>query len=106
MKPLDSPKQPFDWDDHVRRLFGALTRKYDLGNTLISFGLHMHWKKALIVGSGKLMDGCRMLDAAAGTGDIAILAKKLCPTALVLGVDFSPQMVEYAQRRADRALGN
>jgi demethylmenaquinone methyltransferase / 2-methoxy-6-polyprenyl-1,4-benzoquinol methylase len=93
-----------EWDNHVHRLFSSIAYKYDLGNTLISFGLHMKWKRAMLSLSGKLFDGARIIDGATGTGDIAILAKKICPSAEVYGIDYTPEMLVEAKLRSCRLL--
>ncbi len=94
------------WDKRVQNLFGCISDKYDIGNTLISFGLHIKWKRAMLTRSGKLVKGARILDAATGTGDIAILAKKLVPDSTIMGVDFSSKMLDKAKKRANKILVN
>ena len=54
-------------EDAVQRMFTAIARVYDLNNTLLSFGLHYHWKKIAAsfitpVGRGTA------LDVGSGTG--------------------------------------
>jgi len=93
-------------DLFVKDLFDGLARRYDLGNALISFGLHMKWKRAMLDYSGKLCEGCMMIDGATGTGDIAILAKSRCSGAKVAGIDFSETMLDIARIRATRLFGD
>ncbi len=55
--------------------FTAVAKRYDLMNTLLSFGIHHLWKRKAI----RMMNlsiGNDVLDVCGGTGDLAILAKK------------------------------
>jgi len=54
----------------VRQHFDAVARKYDLMNTLLSFGLHHLWKRAA-VRMMELKPGDRVLDVCGGTADLA-----------------------------------
>ncbi|NJL58410.1 MAG: bifunctional demethylmenaquinone methyltransferase/2-methoxy-6-polyprenyl-1,4-benzoquinol methylase UbiE [Desulfobacteraceae bacterium] len=55
--------------------FTTVARRYDLMNTLLSFGIHHLWKRKAI-GMMNLSPGNNVLDLCGGTGDLAILAKK------------------------------
>jgi len=57
----------------VHRHFDTVARKYDLMNTLLSFGLHHLWKWAA-VRMMELKPGDRVLDVCGGTADLAIRA--------------------------------
>ena len=53
-------------------MFTAIARFYDLNNSLLSFGLHHHWKR--VAGSYvPATEGGWALDVGAGTGDLAIV---------------------------------
>ena len=57
----------------VLRHFNSVAKRYDLMNTLLSFGIHHLWKRTAI----RIMNlnpGDRVLDVCGGTGDLAILA--------------------------------
>jgi len=59
--------------DRVRRHFDAVARKYDLMNTLLSFGAHYLWKHRAI----RILDlkpGDRVLDVSGGTGDLSVIS--------------------------------
>ncbi|MEP0813844.1 MAG: ubiquinone/menaquinone biosynthesis methyltransferase [bacterium] len=87
----------------VHELFSKLAPVYDLGNDLISFGLHRTWKRSAIAASGKLVPGAWMLDICTGTGDLAFLAKRMCPGADVTGLDFSESMLAVARKRVAKS---
>ncbi|MBW9257960.1 MAG: bifunctional demethylmenaquinone methyltransferase/2-methoxy-6-polyprenyl-1,4-benzoquinol methylase UbiE [Candidatus Thiodiazotropha sp. (ex. Lucinisca nassula)] len=54
----------------VRQVFDSVANKYDLMNDLMSFGIHRLWKRHTIEMSG-VRKGQRVLDLAAGTGDLS-----------------------------------
>ena len=53
--------------------FNTVARKYDLMNTLLSFGIHHLWKR-VAVKMLKLRAGDWVIDVCGGTGDLSILA--------------------------------
>jgi demethylmenaquinone methyltransferase/2-methoxy-6-polyprenyl-1,4-benzoquinol methylase len=59
----------------VARHFDTVARKYDLMNTLLSFGLHHLWKRAA-VRMMPLKPGDRVLDICGGTADLALRAAR------------------------------
>ncbi len=54
---------------HVRAVFDSVADRYDLMNDLMSLGIHRLWKRAAVELSG-VRRGQRVLDLAAGTGDL------------------------------------
>lgn len=56
----------------VREVFDSVARRYDLMNDLMSAGLHRLWKRFAVQASG-VRSGARVLDLAAGTGDLTRL---------------------------------
>ena len=59
----------------VNNVFTSVTERYDLMNDLMSFGLHRFWKKYFLLCSN-IKKGEKVLDLAAGTGDITKLISK------------------------------
>ena len=59
----------------VDNVFTSVTERYDLMNDLMSFGLHRFWKKYFLLCSN-IKKGEKVLDLAAGTGDITKLISK------------------------------
>lgn len=82
-------------------VFRHVAPHYDIGNNILSFGLHSRYKQRLV----ELVDpqpGERVLDLACGTGDITrLLAERVAP-AVVVGSDISPEMMAIAERRRAR----
>lgn len=84
----------------VNDLFARIARRYDLLNDLQSFGLHRIWKRR-VADLANAGPGSRALDLCCGTGDISFaLAQRGAET---IGLDFSPQMLEVAQRRNEKS---
>ena len=67
------PIEARDKSDRVRRHFDSVAHVYDLMNTILSFGIHHHWKREA-VRMLRLRPRDRVLDVCGGTGDLALLA--------------------------------
>jgi demethylmenaquinone methyltransferase/2-methoxy-6-polyprenyl-1,4-benzoquinol methylase len=82
----------------VQRLFGAIARRYDLANHLLSLGLDLWWRNraSRVVRSWK--PGI-VLDLATGSGDLARAIARACPDAVVIGADFCLPMLLEARRK-------
>ncbi len=86
--------------EQIRIMFSDLSESYDLGNDVLSLGIHRRWKRKF-VRKTRAGEGDRVLDLATGTGDIAFLfSKAVGETGAVVGVDFSPAMIARAKERA------
>ena len=85
----------------VRRMFSEIAPRYDLLNRLLSFGQDQAWRRRAVALALEKRPG-RVLDLATGTGDLALALKRARPEAEVVGVDFSPAMLELARRKAKR----
>lgn len=89
----------------MRNLFGRVARRYNLTNDVMSLGLHRRWKRYLLELAG-LERGLRVLDLAAGTGDLALGAAgtaSATPTASVVAADFTPEMMRVGRKRPGAA---
>ena len=86
----------------VEDLFATIAPRYDLINDLQSFGLHRRWKRILLNMAG-IKPGDRALDLCCGTGDIAFALQ--AAGAEVVGLDFSPAMLEVAGGSARQNVG-
>jgi 16S rRNA (adenine1518-N6/adenine1519-N6)-dimethyltransferase len=89
-----------DKRSYVYGVFQSVASGYDKANTRISLGLHKHWKGAAV---STLCSGLparpRILDIGCGTGDMLLLIAQEAPDAELVGLDFSPNMLEQAQKR-------
>ena len=79
-------------------MFDRIARRYDLVNTVLSGGTDAGWRKRAARATGVTVGGSA-LDVACGSGKLtAELARIAGPGGRVVGLDFSPQMLEVARR--------
>ncbi|MCP4368351.1 MAG: bifunctional demethylmenaquinone methyltransferase/2-methoxy-6-polyprenyl-1,4-benzoquinol methylase UbiE [Deltaproteobacteria bacterium] len=79
--------------------FDSVSKKYDMMNTLLSFGIHHMWKRTAVRMMG-LNRGDRILDVCGGTGDLAILAAEaIGPAGSVTLYDFSRAMINAGRAK-------
>ena len=79
-------------------MFGAIARRYDIANHLLSCGMDFYWRR----NAAKIVADWRphsVADLATGTGDLALALQKKSPEAEITGVDFLPEMLELANRK-------
>lgn len=83
----------------VRGVFDSVAKNYDLMNDLMSMGLHRAWK-AYTVAVANLKPGDRVLDIAAGTGDLTrAFARKVGDSGQVLHTDINEAMLRVGRDR-------
>ena len=83
----------------VAGVFSSVSAKYDLMNDLMSAGLHRLWK-AFAVAIAGVRKGERVLDIAAGSGDLALdFAKSAGPSGEVWLTDINRAMLERGRDR-------
>jgi demethylmenaquinone methyltransferase/2-methoxy-6-polyprenyl-1,4-benzoquinol methylase len=85
--------------DMVRGVFDSVARKYDVMNDAMSMGLHRVWKAYTIAVSG-VLPGQKVLDIAAGTGDLTrAFAKRVGPNGCVVHTDINEAMLRVGRDR-------
>jgi demethylmenaquinone methyltransferase / 2-methoxy-6-polyprenyl-1,4-benzoquinol methylase len=82
----------------IRGIFGSISSRYVLMNTLMSFGQDRSWRRHLI-GEAALPQSGRLLDVGTGTGDIAREAREAMPTIQVTAVDLTMDMMRVGRTR-------
>jgi demethylmenaquinone methyltransferase / 2-methoxy-6-polyprenyl-1,4-benzoquinol methylase len=83
--------------DGVRAMFDRIAPVYDAMNRAITLGLDGRWRR--LAAASVVQPGDRVLDAACGTGDLALAAREA--GGQVTGLDFSGRMLERARRKSD-----
>ncbi|MBH9552522.1 bifunctional demethylmenaquinone methyltransferase/2-methoxy-6-polyprenyl-1,4-benzoquinol methylase UbiE [Inhella gelatinilytica] len=83
----------------VRSVFDSVASRYDLMNDMMSAGAHRAWKAYAVAVAG-LKGGERVLDIAAGTGDLTrAFARRVGPRGLVLHSDINEAMLRTGRDR-------
>ncbi len=86
----------------VQRMFTAIAARYDLNNSLLSFGLHHRWK-ALAASHIPIHTHGRALDLGAGTGDLALLLDgRMGPQGRVAAMDLNFAMLRIGVEKIGR----
>ena len=83
----------------VAQVFDRVAERYDLMNDLMSLGLHRAWK-AFAVRVARPRPGERVLDVAAGSGDLALaLLRRVAPAGEVWLSDVNRRMLSRGRDR-------
>ena len=81
----------------VAEIFDSVARNYDLMNDIMSAGIHRLWK-AFAVSQAGVREGCKVLDIASGTGDLALsFARKAGNTGQVWLTDINAAMLDLGR---------
>ena len=82
----------------VRAMFGSIARRYDLANHVLSCGMDFLWREraAEIVAE---LNPKKIVDLAAGTGDLTLALEKVLPQSEVIAADFSEEMLAVAKMK-------
>jgi demethylmenaquinone methyltransferase/2-methoxy-6-polyprenyl-1,4-benzoquinol methylase len=80
----------------VRRMFDRVAPRYDLANTVFSLGQDRGWRQAAAMAT-RLAGGEVAVDVACGTGALTRELAAMAPGAVVIGLDFSEQMLAHAR---------
>lgn len=86
----------------IQEMFSSIAHRYDLGNTLLSLGMHKGWKKRLVKIASQQASTHHptWLDLCSGTGDVAIahLATTTSKAPVYL-LDFCKDMLDIAEKK-------
>lgn len=88
--------------EDVRQMFARTSKTYDAANRAMCMGLDVIWRRRLVRAllSGAQSDAApAFLDAACGSGDVALEILKAHPDARVTGADFCAPMLEKARKK-------
>ena len=88
--------------NYVADLFSRIAKRYDLMNTLMTFGMHHRWKKTTAKLTCDNVSGVA-LDIATGTGDLAVQLAYQSGIEHSVGIDLIPEMIDLAKSKSDKA---
>ncbi|RPH53039.1 MAG: ubiquinone/menaquinone biosynthesis methyltransferase [Desulfobacteraceae bacterium] len=86
---------------NIRKMFKSISGRYDLLNTLITFGRDKSWRK-YVVKEACLKQGSLILDAGTGTGNILQEALLVYNGIRAFGADFTIEMMLAGKEREER----
>ncbi len=81
----------------VRAMFDRIAPVYDVMNHVMTAGLDRRWRR--VTAESVVRPGDRVLDACCGTGDLALACVR-AGAGSVVGLDFSPRMIERARKKS------
>ena len=81
----------------VRTMFDRIAPVYDVMNHVMTAGLDRRWRR--VTAEAVVRPGDRVLDGCCGTGDLALACVR-AGAGSVVGLDFSPRMIERARRKS------
>ena len=87
----------------VREMFNAIAHRYDLLNHLLSAGIDIYWRRRAL-SLVRHEAPRRLLDVAAGTGDLAIAARRL-GAERIIAADVALEMVRLGVPKAAEGGG-
>ena len=79
-------------------MFGGIARRYDIMNSLMTFGRDHAWRR-YVIDMAVLPTGGRLLDVGTGTGKIALDAVAKIPDVAVVAADFSSEMMRVGKKQ-------
>ena len=82
----------------IKGLFDGIAGRYDLANSLLSFGMDSRWRQ-IAVDMTSPSDGEKLLDMCCGTGDLAFSFAESGVLEKITGCDLSGEMVELAKTK-------
>ncbi len=91
---------PSQWGTSIRDMFGQIAGHYDLMNSLMTFGQDRVWRTCVVKAAG-MPAGGRLLDAGAGTGSIALQARRADPSLDITASDFTLEMMHVGRTRPE-----
>lgn len=84
----------------IRKMFSAISSRYDLANSVLSLGIHHIWRKKLVHLS-QAHSGQKVLDCASGTADLAFEFETVVgPQGQIIATDFCEDMLKFGEKKA------
>ncbi len=95
IKPYDAERAK---SEQVREMFDSIAPAYDWMNRAMTFGLDKQWRRTTVRCVSQF-NPRRVIDLAAGTGDLAIALAEAMPQASITGLDLSLGMVAIGREK-------
>jgi demethylmenaquinone methyltransferase/2-methoxy-6-polyprenyl-1,4-benzoquinol methylase len=86
-------------------MFDLIARRYDIINRILAVGMDIGWRKQMVTviqQNVASIDHPKLLDMATGTADVALLLREQIPTASVLGLDPSHNMLAVGREKVQK----
>jgi demethylmenaquinone methyltransferase/2-methoxy-6-polyprenyl-1,4-benzoquinol methylase len=90
---------PLDKAQQVQDMFGRISKRYDLMNSLMTAGQDTRWRRE-VIRKTRLESKGQLLDLGTGTGDLAREALRQVPGCTVSTADFSLEMMRVGKSRS------
>lgn len=84
--------------EYIKTIFNDVAARYELVNSVLSFGLDSYWRKKL-VNIANIQDKQSILDICCGTGNVAVALVSKNPNISITAIDFSEEMIEIAKQK-------
>jgi demethylmenaquinone methyltransferase/2-methoxy-6-polyprenyl-1,4-benzoquinol methylase len=95
---------PREKEKYVNSMFTRIADRYDRMNRLMSLGRDQSWRRRAVQ-LASVPPGGRLLDVATGTGDLALISLECLPSARVVGVDFTSEMLRIGRLKENGHTG-
>jgi demethylmenaquinone methyltransferase/2-methoxy-6-polyprenyl-1,4-benzoquinol methylase len=82
----------------IRRMFRRIHRRYDVLNRLMSLGQDRRWRRQAVARL-ELSSKAWILDVGAGTGELSVEVHRRNPSAKVVALDFTREMMLFGRHR-------
>jgi demethylmenaquinone methyltransferase / 2-methoxy-6-polyprenyl-1,4-benzoquinol methylase len=87
-------------------MFGRIAPRYDLVNTVMTFGQDARWRRLVARTLPSFHRAARVLDVGTGTGLLGEAVRTTHPTWTVVGVDFTFEMLRHGSTEVKSAAGD
>ncbi|MBN2283186.1 MAG: ubiquinone/menaquinone biosynthesis methyltransferase [Deltaproteobacteria bacterium] len=85
------------WEKRMQEMFRSISYRYDMINTLMTFGRDRAWRRRALQ-AVSLLPGGEFLDVGAGTGKLSLDMKRKDPAASITALDLTREMMEVGFR--------
>jgi demethylmenaquinone methyltransferase/2-methoxy-6-polyprenyl-1,4-benzoquinol methylase len=101
LSTMDAPPADFGKGS----MFDQIAGRYDMINRVLALGMDVNWRQHMVLKIAESLadnPSPRILDIATGTADVALLLAKQLPSASIVGVDPSSNMLDVGRQKTDK----